>query len=102
MLKNPEKVKAVVSYEPGTEFVFPEDDLPSVATSANDAANISLSQSISVERFALLTKMPITIYLRRLHFGRQPTLASQRRIKRIHMAQACQPPRRRSQRCVLA
>ncbi|QPT38674.1 hypothetical protein [Neisseria cinerea] len=74
MLKNPEKVKAVIYYEPGTEFVFPEDDLPSVATSANDAANISLSQSISAERFALLTKMPIVIYLRRLHFGRQPTL----------------------------
>ena len=62
VLKNPEKVKAVVSYEPGTEFVFPEDDLPIVATSANDAANISLSQSISAERFALLTKMPIVIY----------------------------------------
>ncbi|WP_107996637.1 hypothetical protein [Neisseria cinerea] len=74
MLKNPEKVKAVVYYEPGTEFVFPEDDLPSVATSANDAANISLSQSISAERFALLTKIPIVIYLRRLHLGRQPAL----------------------------
>lgn len=26
VLKNPEKVKAVVSYEPGTEFVFPENE----------------------------------------------------------------------------
>ena len=43
VLKNPEKVKAVVSYEPGTEFVFPENDMLSVATPVNDAANISLS-----------------------------------------------------------
>ena len=35
VLKNPEKVKAVVSYEPGTEFVFPENEMPSVATPAS-------------------------------------------------------------------
>ncbi len=81
-------MKAVVSYEPGTEFVFPEDDLPSVATSANDAANISLSQSISAERFALLTKMPSSSTYGDYISADNPHWASQRRIKHIHMAQA--------------
>ena len=86
MLKNPEKVKAVIYYEPGTEFVFPEDDLPSVATSANDAANISLSQSISAERFAMLTKMPSLSTYGDYISADNPHWASQRRIKRIYMA----------------
>lgn len=60
-LKNP-KVKAVVSYEPGTEFVFPEDQMPGVPTPANDAANISLSQPISLDQFKALTRIPIVIY----------------------------------------
>lgn len=88
VLKNPEKVKAVVSYEPGTEFVFPENDMPSVATPANDAANISLSQPISAERFALLTQMPIVIYYGDYISADNPHWASQRWIERIHMAQA--------------
>ena len=88
VLRNPEKVKAVVSYEPGTEFVFPENDMPSVATPANDAANISLSQPISAERFALLTQMPIVIYYGDYISADNPHWASQRWIERIHMAQA--------------
>lgn len=60
-LKNP-KVKAVISYEPGTEFVFPADEMPDVPTPANDVANISLSQPITLERFKTLTRLPIVIY----------------------------------------
>lgn len=88
VLKNPEKVKAVVSYEPGTEFVFPENEMPSVATPANDAANISLPQPISAERFALLTQMPIVIYYGDYISADNPHWASQRWIERVRMAQA--------------
>ncbi len=61
-LKNP-KVKAVVSFEPGTEFVFPAEEMPSsIPTPANDAANISLSQPISLDEFMALTRIPIVIF----------------------------------------
>lgn len=56
------RVKAVVSFEPGTEFVFPEGEKPTVSTPANDAAHISLSQPISLNRFMALTRIPIVIY----------------------------------------
>lgn len=81
-------MKAVVSYEPGTEFIFLENEMPSVATPANDAANISLSQPISTERFALLTQMPIIIYYGDYISAENPHWASQRWIERIRMAQA--------------
>lgn len=57
-----DKVKAVISFEPGTEFVFPENEMPTVPTPANDVANISLSQPISLELFKALTRIPIVIY----------------------------------------
>ena len=87
-LKNPDKVKAVISYEPGTEFVFPESSMPSVTTPANDAANISLSQPISAEHFARLTKMPIVIYYGDYISADNPHWASQRWIERVNMAHA--------------
>ena len=62
--------------------------MPSVTTPANDAANISLSQPISAERFTLLTKMPIVIYYGDYISADNPHWASQRWIERIHMAQA--------------
>ena len=62
--------------------------MPRVATPANDAANISLSQPISAERFALLTKTPIVIYYGDYISADNPHWASQRWIERIHMAQA--------------
>ena len=62
--------------------------MPSVATPANDAANISLSQPISAERFALLTQMPIIIYDGDYISADNPHWASQRWIERIRMAQA--------------
>lgn len=56
------KVKAVASFEPGTEFVFPADEMPSsIPTPANDAANISLSQPIELDKFMALTRIPIVI-----------------------------------------
>lgn len=56
------KVKAVASFEPGTEFVFPADEMPSsIPTPANDAANISLSQPIELDEFMALTRIPIVI-----------------------------------------
>lgn len=58
------------------------------APPANDAANISFSQSISAELFALLTKIPIVICCGDYISADNPHLVSQRWIERIHMAQA--------------
>lgn len=86
-LKNP-KVQAVVSYEPGTEFVFPENEMPTVPTPANTAANISLSQPISLERFKALTRLPIIIYYGDYISEDNQHWSSQRWIERIHVARA--------------
>ena len=61
VLKTP-NVRGVISFEPGTEFVFPADEMPSVPTPANDIAHISLVQPISLEHFMALTRIPIVIY----------------------------------------
>jgi hypothetical protein len=58
VIKN-RNVRAVVAYEPGSGFVFPDGEVPAPMPSANGplaAAGIPLSQ------FVQLTKMPIVIY----------------------------------------
>lgn len=57
-IKN-QKVKAIVSYEPGSGFLFPEGEMPApISSSAGtlEAASIPLAQ------FQQLTKIPIIIY----------------------------------------
>lgn len=88
VLKSPH-VKAVASYEPGTEFVFPKDEMPThVATPFNDEAHIYLSQPIELEEFKKLTKTPIVIYYGDYISEDNKHWSSQRWIERIHVAQA--------------
>lgn len=52
-------IKAIVSYEPGSGFLFPEGELPApIASSAGSLEAIG----ISMKDFMLLTKIPIVIY----------------------------------------
>lgn len=57
-LKN-QNVKAIVSYEPGSGFVFPENEVPSPLTSSAGSLEAS---SIPMKEFMKLTKIPIIIY----------------------------------------
>lgn len=57
-LKNA-NVKAIVSYEPGSGFLFPEGEVPApIASSAGDLEAIGIAK----KDFMLLTKIPIVIY----------------------------------------
>lgn len=52
-------VKAIVSYEPGSGFVFPEGEVPvPIASSAGPLEAVGISR----EKFLKLTKIPIIIY----------------------------------------
>jgi len=57
-MKNP-KVRAIVSYEPGSGFVFPEGEVPPPMPSLT-----GLLEGIAVpkEEFAKLTRIPIVVY----------------------------------------
>lgn len=57
-IKN-QNVKGIVSYEPGSGFVFPEGELPKPIASSAGALEAS---SVSKENFLKLTKIPIIIY----------------------------------------
>jgi hypothetical protein len=57
-IKNP-NVKAIVSYEPGSGFVFPEGEVPEPIESSSGALR---AIGISMEEFLELTKIPIIIY----------------------------------------
>ncbi|MDS1032761.1 alpha/beta fold hydrolase [Porphyromonadaceae sp. NP-X] len=52
-------VKAIVSYEPGSSFVFPEGEVPSAISSS---AGPLTANEISMNEFMKLTKIPIIIY----------------------------------------
>ena len=57
-MKNP-RIRAIVSYEPGSGFVFPEGELPpAMASSAGTLEPVGIPQS----EFMKLTKIPIIIY----------------------------------------
>jgi hypothetical protein len=57
-MKNP-KIRAVVAYEPGSGFVFPEDEVPPpMASSAGALEPVAVPQS----EFMKLTRIPIVIY----------------------------------------
>ena len=57
-IKN-KNVKAIVSYEPGSGFVFPEGEVPAAIESSAGALTAS---TISKNDFLQLTKIPIIIY----------------------------------------
>ena len=57
-IKNP-NVRAIVSYEPGSGFVFPEGEVP---TQIESSAGPLQAVGVSKEDFLKLTKIPITIY----------------------------------------
>ncbi len=52
------KVKAIVAFEPGSGFVFPENELPAPMPSAFDTLK---GESIALDKFMALTRMPILI-----------------------------------------
>lgn len=54
-----QNVKAIVSYEPGSGFIFPEGEVPEPI--ASSAGSLEAS-SVSKKDFMLLTKIPIIIY----------------------------------------
>jgi len=52
-------IKAIVSYEPGSGFLFPEGELPAAIESS---AGPLQATAVSKEEFMKLTKIPIVIY----------------------------------------
>ena len=54
-----DNVKAIVAYEPGSGFVFPENDLPEDLPSLT---GILKATPVKLEQFKKLTKIPIVIY----------------------------------------
>lgn len=54
-----ENVKAIVSYEPGSGFVFPENELPAAMPSLTGTLTPT---SVKMKQFLKLTKFPIVIY----------------------------------------
>ena len=57
-IKNP-NVKAIVAFEPGSGFIFPEGELPPAMPSA---AGTLLPEAVSLANFEKLTRIPIVIY----------------------------------------
>jgi hypothetical protein len=54
-----QNVKAIVSYEPGSGFIFPEGEVPASMPSSGGTLE---AVAISMEDFMKLTKIPIVIY----------------------------------------
>ena len=57
-IKNP-NVRAIVSYEPGSGFVFPAGELPAAMASSAGALE---PVAVSLPEFMRLTKIPIIVY----------------------------------------
>lgn len=54
-----QNVKAIVSYEPGSGFVFPEGEVPPPLSSSGDILSAS---AVPLSDFMKLTKIPVIIY----------------------------------------
>ncbi|PSS58448.1 alpha/beta fold hydrolase [Pseudomonas sp. BBP2017] len=52
-------VRAIVAFEPGSSFVFPEGEVPAPIASAFDTLS---GQAVSAEQFKALTQIPIVIF----------------------------------------
>jgi pimeloyl-ACP methyl ester carboxylesterase len=57
-IKNP-NVKAIVSYEPGSGFVFPEGEVPAPI---HGSGGTLMAEAVSLTEFMQLTKIPVIIY----------------------------------------
>lgn len=57
-INNP-RIKAIVSYEPGSGFIFPEGEVPAAMPSAGGTLE---AVGVSMEEFRRLTRIPIVIY----------------------------------------
>lgn len=82
-IKN-QNVKAIVAFEPGSGFVFPEGELP---TAMPSAAGTLSPEAVSLEDFRKLTRIPIVIY----YGDNIPTEATERRGEdnwRVRLAMA--------------
>lgn len=82
-IRNP-NVKAIVAFEPGSGFVFPEGELPAAMPSA--AGTLS-PEAVSLEEIRKLTLIPIIIY----YGDNIPTEATERRGEdnwRVRLAMA--------------
>ncbi len=60
VVKN-KNVRAVVAYEPGSGFVFPEGELPQPILNAGFFGPVK-ADTVPLEQFNLLTRIPIVIY----------------------------------------
>lgn len=56
-----DKVKAVIAYEPGSGFVFPEGEVPQPLATSSPFGALA-GEAIPMEDFMKLTKIPIVIY----------------------------------------
>jgi hypothetical protein len=56
---NSQNVIAIASYEPGSNFLFPEGEVPPPMPSSGGTLE---AVAVSLERFARLTEIPIVIY----------------------------------------
>ena len=59
-IKNP-KVRAVISYEPGSSFVFPQGEEPEAIPTSSPFGPLQ-PETVTLEKFMQLTKIPIVIY----------------------------------------
>lgn len=59
-IKNPH-VKAVISYEPGSSFVFPEGEAPEAIPTTSPFGKLE-AETVPLDEFMQLTKIPIVIY----------------------------------------
>ncbi|MBK5054395.1 alpha/beta fold hydrolase [Burkholderia sp. R-70199] len=57
-IKNP-SVKAIVSFEPGSSFIFPDGEVPAPIPSAFDTVQ---GISVPMEQFMALTRIPILVF----------------------------------------
>jgi hypothetical protein len=54
-----ENVKAIVAFEPGSSFIFPEDEVPPPIPSAFDTVQAA---AVPMSQFAALTRIPILVF----------------------------------------
>ncbi len=59
-IKNP-NVRAVISFEPGSSFVFPEGEAPQAIATSSPFGPLE-AETVSAEEFKRLTEIPIIIY----------------------------------------
>jgi pimeloyl-ACP methyl ester carboxylesterase len=82
-IKNP-NIKAIVAFEPGSGFIFPEGELPAAMPSA--AGTLS-PEAVPLADFAKLTRIPIVIYYGD-NFPAEPTTERGQDNWRVRLAMA--------------